>query len=90
MGDGTGCDNMTAVIAKLKPGAFGSSSVAASVEVNDKRPSESDVDGEQPLAKKAKTCSEKSTGDNKTEPATEACETKEEASSPAVAKWLFN
>lgn len=47
MGDGTGCDNMTAVIAKLKPGAF------KTKLDSEKRPASPEL--EQPAAKKAKT-----------------------------------
>ena len=69
-GDGTGCDNMTAVIAKLKPGAFKNSTTTegdaktvvtkteCSVETK-KRPNEEESTAEpeiqQPEAKKAKT-----------------------------------
>lgn len=66
MGDGTGCDNMTAVIAKLKPGAF-----KAASGKSEKRPVALEQDEEeeqQPEAKKAKTeCSEASNSDVKKE-----------------------
>ena len=58
MGDGTGCDNMTAVIAKLKSGAFTTKSVTSTQsEANSeavKRPNEDSTES-CPVAKKAKT-----------------------------------
>jgi len=59
-GDGTGCDNMTAVIAKLKPGAFKEAKAASesSNDASNKRQA-GDEDNDAPLvasvAKKAKT-----------------------------------
>jgi len=60
MGDGTGCDNMTAVLAKLKPGAF---NAAPSIVKSDTEPADSKVQAKRPLeesseesaSKKAKT-----------------------------------
>ena len=71
MGDGTGCDNMTAVIAKLKTGAFDTKSAivtAAKSEVTTepavKRPNEDSTESSSqpcPVAKKAKTENNEST-----------------------------
>ena len=67
MGDGTGCDNMTAVIAKIKPEAFkDQKSVSAEVKTeaaeeatgNGKRPHDDEEANNSescPEAKKAKT-----------------------------------
>jgi hypothetical protein len=65
MGDGTGCDNMTAVIAKLKPGALKAflNPKASKTEVKTgdgedetvKRPAEEELSSsEKPKAKKAR------------------------------------
>ena len=54
MGDGTGCDNMTAVIAKLKPTAF------KEVKTENKRNLEAETESEPP-AKKVKTENEAKT-----------------------------
>jgi len=69
MGDGTGCDNMTAVIAKLKTGAFDTkSAIVAKSEVTTepavKRPNEDSTESSSqpcPVAKKAKTENNEST-----------------------------
>ena len=75
MGDGTGCDNMTAVIAKMKPEAFkDQKSVSDKVKTeaateagNGKRPHDDEENKSEscPEAKKAKT--ENSEDDSKPE-----------------------
>ena len=68
MGDGTGCDNMTAVIAKLKTGAFDTKSAIVTTATTKsevtttseavKRPNEDSTESSSqpcPVAKKAKT-----------------------------------
>jgi len=74
MGDGTGCDNMTAVIAKLKTGAFDTKSAIVTTATTKsevtttseavKRPNEDSTESSSqpcPVAKKAKTENNEST-----------------------------
>ena len=55
MGDGTGCDNMTAVIAKLKPNAFSNTEKASSnLTVKEEVKLESSADSVKPDTEAAK------------------------------------
>lgn len=81
MGDGTGCDNMTAVIAKIKPNAFSNHKEAEQSEktkveletVNEgKRPAENEQDKiPEPQAKKAKIDNDSTEAATETKPEVE-------------------
>ena len=83
MGDGTGCDNMTAVIAKIKPNAFSNHKDTAEqsetkveqveTKVNEgKRPAENEQDkSPEPQAKKAKIDNDSTEAATETKPEVE-------------------
>ena len=97
MGDGTGCDNMTAVIAKIKPNAFSNHKEAEQSEktkveletVNEgKRPAENEQDKiPEPQAKKAKIDNDSTEAATETKPEVEDEKTETKPEVVASAPW---